>query len=205
MSRGRGVIIALGIHCAIWCLIIASALGEEGTTHRGEMLYLAGDYADAASLLKEALKVNPDDVEALFLLALSLYELGEDDKAKANLKLAHEKLSSQQNTTSGKSKSLWRSLAGTPLRGERGKGESRITSLNPALIKFPPGCKVSVFKGDTLIKPDLLYSTTSQPVYALRPGGVYRIKIEPGESAISSKGLIWIAVSAAIIGFLAMR
>jgi len=168
------------------------------------MLYLAGDYLGAASLLKEALKRNPDDVEALFLLALSLYELGEDEEAKANLKLAHEKLSSPQGTAPSESKSIWRSLAGTPLRSEKERDESPAISLNPALIKFPPRCKVSVYKGDVLIKPDPLYSTSPQPVYALRPGEVYRIRIEP-ESTVNSNRFIWIAISAVIIGFLAMR
>lgn len=203
MCRRKGVLIALILHCVI-CYSVASALGEEAT-RRGERLYLAGDYTGAVSALNEALKTNPDDVEALFLLALSLYELGEDEEAKANLKLAHEKLSSSQNTAPGESKSIWRSLAGTPLRGRSEAGKTHVTSLNPALIKFPPRCKVSVFRGDTPLKPDPLYSTSLQPVYALRPGEVYRIRIEPEGSSPSSKGFIWIAVSAAIIGFLAMR
>lgn len=204
MSRRTEILILLIFHLIIWSLVTASALSEE-TRRKGEMLYLKGEYAGAILRLKEALKENPDDIEALYLLALSLYELGDDEEAKANLKLAYEKLSSRRSTVSDESRSVWRSLAGTPLRSEVEGGKPPVTSLSPALIKFPPRCKVSVFKGNSLIRPDPLYSTSFQPVYALRPGEVYRIRIEPEESSFSSRGFVWIAISAAVIGFLAMR
>jgi tetratricopeptide (TPR) repeat protein len=188
----------------MWIGFMSYGLELEGRALKGEKLYLSGDYVGAVSAFKEALKENPDDVEALFLLALALYELGEDEEAKANLKLAHDKLSSDSAASPPETESPWRSLAGTPFRAETEPPRRTLSpSLNPALIKFPSDCKVSVFRDNLPVKPDPVYSTSRQPVYALQPGGVYRVKVEPGVSG--SNRFIWIAVSAAIIGFLAMR
>ena len=75
---------------AVLLLLSLPRYSTVNASERGTELYQAGQYTEAATVLREELNANPDDVSARYYLGLTLLELEDYKGAEEQLKKAAE-------------------------------------------------------------------------------------------------------------------